>query len=85
MSQIIVEKTDTFGGEANYCWVVRERDTVPDNATNRQIVQRAKKLIGWAGLRCDTTCHGDLFEIRPVGLCQIAFVTFGSNEETEEG
>ena len=28
------EYTDTFGGEANYCWIKRETLTLPKNISN---------------------------------------------------
>jgi len=83
-----IEVTDTFGGEANYCWVKRERvEDVPaarpgDNAgqdqqrARRYLVRRAKAFAGWTGMRCETYDSGDLIEIRPRGLNQICFVTW---------
>jgi len=72
-----VEVTDTFGGEANYCWV-RRYTCVGGNLTNRQVVRRAKKLAGWSGLRARTMAYGDFFEVRPYGLCQVMFITWES-------
>ena len=73
-----IEVTDTYGGEANYCWVKR-------GTTNRQsrrgIIEAVKELAGWHR-RCRVRVHdyGDMMEIRPtksIGICQIAFVTWG--------
>ncbi len=69
-----VEVTDTFGGEANYCWVNRHKLDLPDNATNRQIVRAAKAAEGWTGMRCETYAHGDQIEVRPRGLLQVMFI-----------
>ena len=42
---INIEITDTFGGEANYCWV--ERMEINDNdLTNRQILKRVREKYG---------------------------------------
>ena len=68
-----VEHTDTFAGEANYCWVRRYQI----KGTGRQtIIRRAKKACGLTGVRCRVTDFGDMFEIRPQGICQIVFVTY---------
>jgi hypothetical protein len=51
----MAEYTDTFGGEANYCWVKRAWFTVPDGASNRSILMRARKEIGLKGVKGDIT------------------------------
>ena len=87
-----IEITDTFGGEANYCWVKRGRFTMPelthygyDGGTNyvkanktfrRELVKKAKALAGWTGARCEVAEYGDTIEIRPRGAAMVAFVTF---------
>ncbi len=69
-----VEHTDTFGGEANYCWVRRYQ--IPDG-TRAALVRRAKALTGLTGHRCKVYDQGgDLIEIRPQGLCQVVFVSW---------
>ncbi len=74
-----VEVTDTFGGEANYSWVRRERFEAPEGATRRAIVRRAKSAAGLSGVRCDTHDYGDLIELRPRGACIVAFVTLAED------
>jgi hypothetical protein len=69
------ELTDTFGGEANYSWVRRETIEVPDNATDRQIITKAKAALGLTGTRCRTYSMGDSWELRPYGACVVAFVS----------
>lgn len=72
-----VEVTDTFGGEANYCWV--NRYTVADSGRNSTVVRRAKKAAGWSGMRCSVSSCGDMIEVRPVGKrapCWIMFITW---------
>jgi hypothetical protein len=71
-----IEVTDTFGGEANYCWVRRERINPPEQPSRRSLVRQAKAFAGWTGLRADVSDIGDMIEIRPRGLCQICFVTW---------
>lgn len=86
-----LEITDTFGGEANYCWVKRADITMPelthygyDGATNftkcykvyrRELVKKAKAIAGWTGLRCEVTDFGDTIEIRPRGAAMVAFIS----------
>jgi hypothetical protein len=71
-----VEYTDTFGGEANYCWVRRADIEVPHNASQALIMRRAKAAMGITGARGRTDSHGDMFEFRPYGCCTILFVNF---------
>jgi len=71
-----LEITDTFGGEANYCWVVREKIALPAHASKRQLVQKAKALAGWTGWRCKVHDFGDLIRIEPQGACLVAFVSW---------
>ena len=78
------ELTDTFGGEANYCWVRRD-SIVCDDLTNLAVVRRAKKFAGFTGMRCRVDDYGDDMRITPVGRhapCQTLFITF--SEESEE-
>lgn len=76
-----IEVTDTFGGEANYCWVDRATLDIPDDATRRQIILAAKAFAGWTGHRCEVDEHGDDYTIRPRGMCEIAFVTWDDQHE----
>ena len=73
-----VEVTDTFGGEANYCWV-RRYAVDGTSAKAAQLVRRAKKAAGWSGMRTVTDSHGDGFTVRPVGRrapCWIMFINW---------
>ena len=71
-----IEITDTFGGEANYCWVKRGKT----RATSRRgIIKAVKELAGWDYRVKVVDAGGDFWEIRPVdtsGVCQVAFVTW---------
>ena len=69
------EHTDTFGGEANYCWVNRERFEIPRGLSDLALVRRAKKWAGLNGVRCRVSNLGDFIEIRPYQMCQVLFIT----------
>jgi hypothetical protein len=72
------EKTDLFGGEANYAWVERQTVQMPEGTSDRALVRRAKAWAGWTGLRCKTEMLGDMLRIdaTPAGMAQVLFVTF---------
>lgn len=84
-----VEYTDTFGGEANYCWVRRATiespawDSFKDwdgngrrepRAFQRTVMRRAKAAVGLSGVRGVTHSMGDGYEFRPCGRCAVMFV-----------
>ena len=77
-----IEVTDTFAGEANYCWVKRGTTNAE---TRRGKIEAAKRVAGWDGwcrVKVMADC-GDFLEIRPVdtsGVCQVAFVTWTDEE-----
>ena len=71
-----LEHTDTFCGQANYCWVRRE--TV-DADNHRQLIRKAKEWAGFTGLRCRVDNFGDMIQITPTGkhrLLQTVFATW---------
>lgn len=74
-----IEVTDTFGGEANYCWVKRGST----KATSRRgIIKAVKELADWVCRVKVVYQAGDFWEIRPVdnsGVCQVAFVTWADD------
>ena len=74
--RIMLERTDTFGGEANYSWVRRGSLPVTGGESDRAIVRRAKAWAGWTGMRAEVTSYGDMIEIRPRGLAQVLFITW---------
>lgn len=82
MPKYNVEVTDTFGGEANYCWVHRHKIDVPERegelpkAYDRRLVMAAKAAEGWTGHKCDTQNLGDEIHLRPRGLLQIMFIVY---------
>lgn len=75
-----LEYTDTFGGEANYCWVRRARMPAKPGESQRGILRRAKALVGLSGLRGRTYGHGDFYEFRPYGMCTVLFVTWSDQD-----
>lgn len=92
-----LEITDTFGGDANYSWVYRDTITMPelthygyDGGTNyvkankvyrRELVKKAKAIAGWTGRPCEVSEYGDGYEIRPRGICAVAFVMWKERDE----
>ena len=91
MHKYAVEYTDTFGGEANYCWVKRASIDVPewpafkgwDGNGRREpkgyqaaVMRRAKAALGLSGLRGRTYQHGDMIEFRPYRMACVLFVTW---------
>lgn len=69
-----IEVTDTFGGEANYCWVKRYTISGGPDESNLQIVRRAKKAAGLNGIRCKTHNYGDSFRLDVCGANICAFI-----------
>lgn len=70
-----IEVTDTFGGEPNYCWVIREEIDVDERLSELALVRRAKAAVGYTGVKCRRDDIGDVIVLRPVGLLQIMFIT----------
>ena len=84
MLNVRVEHTDTFAGEANYCWVNRHEFEAADNVSRRSLVRRAKAECGLTNIPCDVTEWGDDLTIQPRGLCQIVFVTCETKSEDDQ-
>lgn len=79
-----IEITDTYGGDANYCWVTR--GTTKSNSRAGKIAA-VKRLAGWQGIRINVEDLGDMMVIRPCKterLCQIAFVTWRDGDQDGE-
>lgn len=79
--QAALEYTDTFGREANYSWVKRERIKVPE--AKRSLIRAAKSWAGLTGVKCDTHDHGDMIEIRPRGMCTVLFINYVEDDEND--
>lgn len=65
------EYTDTFGGEANYCWIRRGKVSARND---RHAMRLAKAAAGISGLRGKRYDFGDSVELRPYGMCTVLFV-----------
>lgn len=92
MNTYDIEYTDTFAGEANYCWVKRASVSMPelthygyDGATNyvranrtyqRELMRKAKAAIGLTGARGTVQNYGDMIEFRPYRSCTVMFITY---------
>lgn len=84
------EYTDTFAGEANYCWVKRGKVTMPeltrygyDGYSNyskankiamRELMKTVKRELGLTGIRGVTDNHGDMVTFKPYGMATILFI-----------
>jgi hypothetical protein len=93
------ELTDTFGGEANYCYVEKGSISVPelthygydgsrgyckaDKAQSREVVRRVKARLGLTGWRCDRETRGDTIVLRPRGRCEIVLIDCQEGEDDE--
>lgn len=92
MNTYDVEYTDTFGGEANYCWVKRATVHMPelthygyDGGSNcakanktyaRELMKRAKAVMGLTGIRGVTHGYGDMIRFTPYRSNTVLFVTY---------
>lgn len=68
-----IEVTDTYGGEANYCWVNRYEITTADDISDLALVRRIKSAAGYSGIRGRTWVAGDYVEIRFPDRCVVIF------------
>lgn len=73
---IQIELTDTFAGESNYSWVKRYRLEHKPDETDRALMRRVKKTLGWSGIRCAVVNYGEMIDIRPTDAALVAFVTW---------
>lgn len=86
-----VEYTDTFAGEANYCWARRAAIRVPEwphykgwdgngrrepPGYQRHVMRKAKAAVGLTGVRGKTMPVDDGYEFRPYGVAAVMFVTY---------
>lgn len=97
MNRHQIEYTDTQSGEANYSWVRRHVVIMPelthygyDGGTNfgkanrvyeRELMRKAKALVGLTGVRGVRGSHGDTLEFRPYGSATILFVTYLEDDQ----
>ena len=71
-----VEYTDTFAGEANYCWVKRDSFMVHKDWKQSFIRRFAKDLVGLKGIRGTWEDMGDTLKFTPRGMNTVLFVNF---------
>lgn len=68
------EMTDTYAGEANYCWV--RRGQVKARSFRGAIIA-AKRAVGWRPRRHRVTMDtGDMVRIDAKGACICMFITW---------
>jgi hypothetical protein len=77
-----LEYTDTFGGQANYSWV-RRAHIAGDGLSQLALIRRAKRWAGLSGVRCEVSCYGDVYEIRPRGMATVLFAQWADTPEGE--
>jgi len=86
------EYTDTFGGEANYCWVKRGVVSVPelthygydgsrgytraDKAQSREVVRLVKAALGLTGVKCRREEWSDTIALYPYGTNCVVFINY---------
>ena len=72
------EYTDTFSGEANYCWVKRGTiDTKEgENFSDLTAVRRVKKALGLENVKCRKVNMGETIALYPCGSCTVIFIDF---------
>lgn len=70
-----VEYTDTFAGQANYCWVKRAELELPCGISRAALARRAKAAMGLSGVRGRGYHSGDMYEFRPYRSCTVMFAT----------
>jgi hypothetical protein len=86
------EYTDTFAGEANYCWVRRGKVTMPEltrygydglhgyakanRTAMRELMKAVKAELGLTGIRGRVDHYGDMTEFRPYRMNTVLFITW---------
>ena len=93
-----IEYTDTFGGEANYCWVKRATISVPEWDSFRDwdgngrrepkgyqacVMKKAKAAVGLTGVKGVTHSVCDGYEFRPWGIHSVLCVTWRDSDATD--
>jgi hypothetical protein len=73
---VMVEQTDMFAGEPNYCWVRRTNFRIPETASDRAIIRKVKQALGVAKVRAESATWGDYMELRSRRHGWVAFITF---------
>jgi hypothetical protein len=67
--------TDTFGGEANFCWVYRGDVSAAKDL--KQALRLARKELGLTGMKGDIVAdYGDELHWKPRNCCTILMVSW---------
>ena len=90
--QFSYEYTDTFGGEANYCWAKRGTVSVPelahygydgahgytraDKAQTREAVRLVKAALGLTCVKCRREEWSDTIALYPYGANCVVFINY---------
>lgn len=69
------EYTDTFGGDANYNWVNRHFENLPEDISDLALMRRAKKWAGLTNVRGRSENWGDTLAFYPRGHNTVLFVS----------
>lgn len=75
MKYSVQKLTYQIGGAANFAWVRRYTIRVDDDASDRQIVQAAKRVAGLTGVRTRNQIISNGIRLDIQGAAQILFVT----------
>jgi len=77
-TDIHVEYTDTFCGEANYSWLRKAKiEMLPgEDFSDLKAIRLAKKAIGLTGVKCRKENLCDTIALYPIGSCTVCFITF---------
>lgn len=46
---------------------------------NRELMRKAKKALGYTGVRGKVYDDGDIIEFRPYGMCRVIFISFDNS------
>jgi len=92
MNTYYIEYTDTFGGEANYCWVKRATVTMPElthygydgghsyvqanKVFERELMRRAKAEMGLTNVRGRREEWNDCIAFYPYGSNTVMFISY---------
>ena len=72
MTKYEVVVTDTFGDELNYAWVRQATIEMLEGESDLALMRRAKKAVGYTGVRLRERCDGVYFV---VGACIALTIT----------
>lgn len=74
--KVVAEYTDTFGGQANYCWVRRTEFDYGENMSDLSVVRRVKKDLGLTGVKCRRETWGEDIVLWPIGEASVVLIGF---------